>query len=240
MYSLSCYAKRNDNNTQDIGFFANGSGVVDSSWALTTEWKRFEFSYATTNNSLIGISGEAGADVSVYGFQIEQAASYATSYIPSYGTATTRVVDVCHKDGIGSVFGTNVGTFFIDAIIENAAGENEYYFEVSDNAGGNRIAIYGRISDGTFRFYDGSVDYAVSGIVSGTRNKVAVMWNGTTVKVYIDGVERINQAIAVHNPTSINIASRYSESDTPNVKANQVLVFNTALSDTELEKLTTL
>ena len=71
-YTISCYAKRNDSGTQNVGFFTNGSGVVNSAWEITSEWKRFTYTYNTANASFVGISGDSGADISVYGFQLEQ------------------------------------------------------------------------------------------------------------------------------------------------------------------------
>ena len=44
-YTISCYAKRNDSGTQNVGFFTNGSGVVNSAWAVTSEWKRFSYTF---------------------------------------------------------------------------------------------------------------------------------------------------------------------------------------------------
>ena len=68
-YTLSCYAKRNDSGTQSFGFFTNGSGSVDSAMVLTSEWKRFDYTYTASNVSQLGLAGNSGADVSVYVFK---------------------------------------------------------------------------------------------------------------------------------------------------------------------------
>lgn len=62
-YTVSCYAKRNDNGTQNVGFFTNGSGVVNSAWAVTSEWKRFSYTFPALNGSFVGIAGNSGADI---------------------------------------------------------------------------------------------------------------------------------------------------------------------------------
>ena len=88
-FTISCYAKRNYSGTQSVGFFVNGSGLVDSAWSLTNDWKRFTYTYTSTNASMIGIAGNTGADVSVFGFQIEHQ-SQATPYLKSDGIAAVR------------------------------------------------------------------------------------------------------------------------------------------------------
>ena len=40
---MESYAKRNDSGTQNVGFFTNGSGIVNSAWEITSEWKRYTY-----------------------------------------------------------------------------------------------------------------------------------------------------------------------------------------------------
>lgn len=99
-YTMSCYAKRNDSGTQNFGFFVDGSGAVNSEMTLTSEWQRFTYTYTASNTSRQGLAGISGADVSVYGFQIEKDASYPTSYIPTYGASVTRSADKPYIDNL--------------------------------------------------------------------------------------------------------------------------------------------
>jgi hypothetical protein len=75
-------------------------------------------------------SGEDG--VLVYGLQLEEG-SYATSYIPTYGTSVTRNADACSKTGISSLIGQTEGTLFLE--IDAVNFETDQRFAISD---GNR------------------------------------------------------------------------------------------------------
>ena len=114
LFTISCYAKRNNTGTENVGFFVNGSGVVDSAWSLTSDWVRFTYTYTSTNTSKIGIAAESGADVSVFGFQIEKLESYATSYIPTSGSTVTRTADVCNNAGTSATFNSTEGVLFAE------------------------------------------------------------------------------------------------------------------------------
>ena len=76
-YTISCYAKRNDSGTQNVGFFTNGSGVVNSAWAVTSGGcvKGFNIYFNSHIKCILKLYGNckdvSGADISVYGFQIE-------------------------------------------------------------------------------------------------------------------------------------------------------------------------
>ena len=236
IYSLSCYAKRNDNNTQDIGFFVNGSGDVNSSWALTTEWKRFEFSYATTNNSLVGIAGENGADVSVYGFQIEQAASYPTSYIPTYGSSVTRAGDNTGTIDVSSLGVTTGYTLFYELGDFNVAFGGVW---LAQSGGSDRAyQVYGATA--VIKTNSGDVypfNHGASG--EGTGIKVAVNYDGTNINVFKDGTKR---GTWVANKTIWDALTNLDMtlSNLQMVNWKQLLVFPTALTDSECIKLTTL
>ena len=95
-YTLSVYAKRNDTETQSFGFYVNGNPTIVGGITLTDEWQRFTYTYTASSNSSIGLAGNSGADVSVFGFQAEQQ-SYATSYIPTAGASATRNQELCNN-----------------------------------------------------------------------------------------------------------------------------------------------
>ena len=68
-YTLSIYAKRNDTGTQSFGFYVDGIPTVVGGITLTEEWQRFTYTYTASSSSSIGLAGDSGADVSVFGFQ---------------------------------------------------------------------------------------------------------------------------------------------------------------------------
>ena len=52
-------------------------------------------------------------DLLIYGAQLE-AGSYATSYIPTYGTSVTRNADTVLSNAATDLIGQTEGTLFID------------------------------------------------------------------------------------------------------------------------------
>ena len=187
-YTLSCYAKRNDSGTQSFGFFTNGSGSVNSAMTLTSEWKRFDYTYTATNASQLGLAGSSGADVSVFGFQVEASASYATSYIPTYGSSVTFAAESNSVTGISSLINNSEGTLFIEAAtLENGADCRITY---SDGTISNRVSIEWDANADTIKGFIG-----VGGNLETTSydqtimNKIALVYNATDARLFINGTK---------------------------------------------------
>lgn len=226
-YTVSCYAKRNDTNTQSFGFFTNGSGVVNSAMSLTSSWKRFEFTYTATNTSYVGLAAESGADVSVFGFQVEQG-SFPTSYIPTSGVSVTRAHDY-FSGSFEEV--TTQGTIFID-FEQLTQSQLNYRFRSPSYNVSYGFYFYG----GGMDVYNGSAFMVDRTTLEPDNSKVAVSWNGTNVKVFINGNNRTkSNAVA-----SIYTTSRIIFQDSNDIaNLNEVKVYDTELTDEELINLTT-
>ena len=241
-YSVTCYAKRNNTGTQNIGFFKDGSGVVDSAWAITSEWKRFTYTYTAANGSFVGIAGLSGADVSVYGFQVE-VGSYATSYIPTDGSTVTRNQDVCNNGGslatINSAEGVlyaeiaalaNSGTFRYISLFGDTSNHVQIYYK--DSA--NKIAGLVRASGNVSFFFTHTLTDATNFV------KVAIKFKQNDFALWVNGIE-------VATDTSGNTPIGLSELDFDYNGGNKffgktksVAVWKEALSDQELAELTTI
>lgn len=180
----------------------------------------------------------ANGSVYLWGAQLE-AGSYATSYIPTVASSVTRNADLINKSGIGSLFGTNKGTVFCDFVAANIQGTSQYIFDTSDgsNATTNRFAFY-KIAAGSYELFTNTAT-SVS-INSNTRNKVAITWNGSSVKVYANGVLKNSITYANANPTQINLGTRFNNVEVGDVNYNSYCIFPTDLTDAQLIELTTI
>lgn len=178
----------------------------------------------------------------IFGAQLE-AGSYPTSYIPTSGSAVTRTVDKCLNAGDANLFNDSEGTLFVD--LENFSG-NTRELTLSDGTINNRVTINFYGASAVIRFYvaNGGVAQADSvfsiSFNFDQRNKIAFRYKQNDFKAYINGTQ-------VFSDTSGNTPVGLSRFDFANSNGTfnfiegeiyQAMVFNEALSDSELQTLT--
>jgi len=240
-YTMSCYAKRNDSGTQNVGFFTNGSGIVNSAWEITSEWKRFSYTFPTLNGGAMGIAGNSGADISVFGFQLEGLASYPTSYIPTSGSTVTRAAETCNNSGNSEVFNDSEGVLFAD--IAALVNDNNFKaISVSDSSTSDRItlslyqsSLYAYIADGGVGQFN--VSQSVNSISQ--YHKVAIKYKTNDCAFWIDGFEVATDTSATMPTGLIELAfDKGDGNDDLYGKTKELGYYDTALTDAELETLT--
>ena len=238
-YTLSCYAKRNDSGTQSVGFFRNGSGSVDSAWSLTSDWQRFTYTYTSSNASFAGIAGTNGADVSVFGFQMEEG-SYATSYIPTYGSAVTRNNEPfdCEDIQTNGLITSTQGSFFVET---SYFDESSIQFDLRA-INNNNYSLRLRIRNTSILVYEKNngtqtLLRTISGLSAGLK-KVSLAWNGINLTTSVNGTSYTN-TISSGLVSNINEIGRANQSSTL-LQINKMLLFPTQLTESELNDLTTL
>ena len=180
--------------------------------------------------------GNVGDEFYLYGAQVELGASYPTSYIPTYGTSQTRS-------------GEDSGTIDVSSL--DVTGNYTLFYEVSDfyvtanstwvrqnGSNGSALEAYGSTM---IIWIDGGVWYpfghGVSGV--GSNTKKAITYDGVKVRAYSDGVlvgTRDADKNRWDNLTDFDMTNGSSQM----VNWNQVLIFPTALTDSECIALTTL
>jgi len=245
-HTLSCYAKRNDSGTQSFGFFTNGSGSVDSTMSLTSEWQRFTYTYTATNASQLGLAGLSGADVSVFGFQVEASASYATSYIPTYGTSVTRNADYATKTGVSDLIGQTEGSAYLEIkeFIPQPPGNIGAILSLHGGSSTNRIGIIHLPNTTEIQVYvitGGAAQALYNFTPSSGINKIAIGYANNDIAIAVNGAIAYTDTNATIPATSAIGLNTYGFT---NIHANdsikQVLLFKERLSNAELATLTTI
>ena len=220
-------------------------------FTLTEEWQRFEL---TTSNSSGGTnfyvdlrdSSQTLSEFIIWGAQSE-ALSYATSYIPSNsGSQTTRTADVCNNAGTSATFNSTEGVLFAE--IAALADDSTYrQISLSDGTATNRISLF---------YQNTSNQIAVESAGSGTNlgiynqnltitnsNKIAVKYKVNDCALWINGVEVATDtsfaAFSSGTFTELSFDKGDGSLDFYG-KCKQLMVFDEALSDSELAELTTL
>jgi len=265
-YSISVFVKENTRNwirlssgdggyvffnisDNTIGIQTNAVGVIED---IGNGWKRCKitFTAAGTNGSATlriaesdGVVSYVGQNKSVYvyGMQYEQG-SYATSYIPNYGTAlsVTRSAETATGSGDAATFNDSEGVLMAE-ISALADDDVNRYITISDGTTSNRVAlridtdnkIGGFVTSGTsqasFRYEINTLNFS----------KVAIKYKTNDFSLFVNGFEVFTDFVG-STPSGLNVM-KYKNSisgDDFYGKTKQLQYFDTALTDSELEQLT--
>ena len=238
------------------GTIGSNNGLVDSNiTSFSNGWYRCDItalsSGTSANLELIlaesksssrytTYQGNGTSSIYIYGAQLE-AGSYATSYILTQGSAVTRVADSCNNSGNDQVINStegvlylemsalgNDGTFRYISLINDASNFVQIYYKDDSN----RISAIVKSSGSTQFFANHNLSDATNFI------KVAIKYKQNDFALWVDGVE-------VATDISGNTPSDLSELDFDFLGGNKfsgnvrdVKVYNTALTDSELQALT--
>ena len=231
-----------------VAFHSAQYGIIDYSIEEAgNDWYRVTSTQSGGNyyQIYIDVTGNNGS-IYIWGAQLEQDATYPTSYIPTYGSSATRLKDICEALNTTSLIGQTQGTLFIDYVHRLVDGT---YNVFGVDSGNNTSRIW--LLNGAFA----SLRYSINGVslssasssfqyVEGQQYKVAIVYNTTYIKVYINGSLIIDDSgfTAPEIQYSLKDVSFVgtNNSFTFDNPVNQTLVFPTALSDDECIELTTI
>ena len=91
--------------------------VNQKTLTLTTQWQRYTLTESQTSSFGIWIDDIPTSGIYMWGAQVESG-SYATSYIPTSGSAVTRVGESTSQTVPDGVIGQTEGTMFVDFNID--------------------------------------------------------------------------------------------------------------------------
>ena len=227
-------------------FNINATGISPNTLTATNNWQRFSRDFGSNQNYDVGINNGLDTyttDVYIFGAQVE-ALSYATSYIPTSGSTATRLGETANNAGGAGVFNSEEGVLYA----EIAALANSVAFQrlsLSNGTGSNRV--YLQNSTANNQIYVSVVSGGVSSVdVSTTSyditqfNKIAIKFKANDFALWINGIEVATDINAVM-PIGLNELA-YDDGNGGLQyfgKTKNLQVFNYALTDEELQTLTT-
>ena len=197
-----------------------------------------------TANGVSTYLGNGTSGIFIWGAQAE-AGSSPTSYIPTVASSVTRNADVISNTGISSLINSEEGVLYAEiSALSNASGSK--MISLSDGTTNNNAYIY----------YNGNTIYAdfnSSGVASANMsfvptsvlnfNKIALKYKLNDFALWVNGVKvAFDTSGSVPSSGVFNQLklSRNSNLDPFIGNVKSVLVFPTALTDTQLATLTTI
>ena len=229
--------------TPTVTGFSGGAPASFGSVDYGNGWYRvwFQDTYSFTRSvqlfpDRIGTTGTVYA----WGANLTQT-SYLQSYIPTLGSAVTRLADSAYKTGISSLIGQTEGTLFVDFDFTNISGV-QVVFSIHDSANNKRLEIWAN-NNALNGFIGGSVNITVgSSNITNGRHKAALAYKQSGDHAfYIDGVQigTNSTAYTIAALTTL-IYDYWGTGIQPTAGVRQTLLFKTRLTNAQLAELTAL
>jgi len=233
------------NNLISVSIEEHSNGWYRCISTYTTQFSNIATYYGLQNGITDSYTGDGTSHIYLWGAQLEQG-SYPTSYIPTSGSAVTRAAETANGAGTSDDFNDSEGVLYVQsaAFTKNTGVSNEI-ISITDGSLDNRVIIYnkknlsntiayGIESNNVAQFFE-SVE--ISDIT--LQNKTAFKYKANDCSLWVNGFEVDTQSNVVM-PNGLN--HLYFDSGSGgNVfygKTKELSVFKTALTDNELESLT--
>jgi hypothetical protein len=203
-----------------------------------------EFGPASVDNSRV-ISGTPIGGIYCWGIQFEDSASYATSYIPTYGSAVTRNEDVFKVSDVGTnnLITNDAFTLFVDiASVQDSVnsfrdlvaifGSKNFRIETRTN-GQVRAQQIGMVTSGD--------DFNSVTIGTYSNTKFAFTFTTSQCKIYVDGaLHSTYNGVYTHDFNVLSVRNSSSLGAELKNEYRKVMLFPTAITDQEAIDLTTI
>ena len=230
-----------------ITYFGNGWYRVEMQLTATsTASKQFSVSVSDNNSETISAYvGDPSKGIIIYGAQLE-AGSYSTSYIKTNGEANgvTRSAETANGSGNAATFNDSEGVLMAETKGENDGTFN--YISISDGGTQNYAGILYTDNDNqiTYRYYVGGsgVQIIIGDIIVTNFNKIAIKWKANDFAIWINGIELGTATSGSLNPSGTFNELAFARGGSNNTpfygKTKQIQYYDTTLTDSELEQLT--
>ena len=262
-YTLSFFVQMDDNseptqsidvNSGDFSLWINNSLATDVSKLNTVRlgssniYRVSGTHTATSTNNRFGIkkySTQSSKGFRFAGAQLE-AGSYATSYIPTEGSSVTRVAETANGAGNSTVFNGSEGVLYAEIAPLADDGTNRH-IGISDNTNTNRLQIFFNTHTttqirtlnlvGNVKYFDMTSDVT---LVNGY-GKVAIKYKENDFALWVNGVEVATDNSGLVWGNGVLDTLKFADGNDASPfygKVKDLKVYNTALTDTELQNLT--
>ena len=195
------------------------------------------------NSGIIKYTSQSSKGFRVVGLQIEQG-SYATSYIPTQGSAVTRLADTCDNGANEQVINSTEGVLYFEALFGQQESTSRY-ISINDESSSNRVLI--GVSGGTNILrgfvFSGSVQQAqiIDTVDLSETLKLAISYKQNEIKFFKNGFQVSSTVTSAITPVGLSVLDF---DDSMNAKfygnVKEIKLYNTALTDAELQALTTI
>ena len=260
VYALSFFAKKNTSSTFvmriDIGGIKRANynfdtqtttndGISSTMEDYGNGWFKCTFTFNAITATGVFYPNESASNLYIYGASLE-AGSYVSSYIPTLASSVTRLADSASKTGISSLINSAEGVLYAELLTDDT---NTYKFlSINDGtATGNQTRVtigyfgttlYANVRVANVYQFNGSITISPQ-----VNNKIALKYKTNDFALWINGVEVLTDidGTTFSTGTLTKLAFDDGAGASPfygNVQ--NVMVFPSALSDTELATLTTL
>jgi hypothetical protein len=199
-----------------------------------------------STGTTISYTGNGTSGIFVWGAQLE-AGAYPTSYIPTLASSVTRLADAAFKTGISSLIGSVAGTMYVEvAALANDLSERR--FALSDGTTGNvaRVGFTSTSNRIIAVLYNGANQCVMTydGADITQTNKIAFTWSANDFALFVNGVQRASDVsgttFSANTLTELQFNGGAGAGNNMYGEFQQILLFKTRLTDTELATLTTL
>ena len=200
--------------------------------------------HMSPTSSYTSFAGNNSDGIYIWGAQCEEG-SYPTSYIPTYGSSVSRVAETCNNAGNANTFNSTEGVLYAE-IAALADDLTRRIITITDGTLNNIVKLeYKNLSNQIEAvLYNGNTECLILHTLSDETefNKIAFKYKQNDFSLFVNGIKvGTDTSGVVFTPNTLNNLS-FNQGGGNNLYGNvkQVLTFNTALTDTELQDLTTL
>ena len=223
----------------------NHNSATNNIFTITEQWQRFDAAHETGFNQFYAVDFRGASttlsEIIIWGAQFET--GYPTSYIPTSGSTVTRAAETANGAGTSAEFNDSEGVLYAEMSKLNNSQSGSVIWSVSDGSNSNAVSIYYGNTGVSVDIFNSlgvkTLTNPMSLSLQGNINKCAIKYKSTDISLWVNGFEGAVNTDAISLTGLNQIVSSYGSGSFPFYgKTKELSVFKEALTDSELESLT--